>query len=252
MSASLVGRLAPLAALLIVAVVAVILVGPIAQPQAYHDFADQRAWRAIPNLGDVLSNLPFLVVGMVGLWRLRRRSRERGSHFVDDGPIAFALFSGILLTAFGSAFYHWAPSDHTLVWDRLPMAITFMAVVAGVLQDRLSERLGRRSLLPLQLLGLASVVTWAGTGDLRLYFLVQFYPLFAIPMLWWRFPPRTTGTRYLVRALISYGVAKLLELGDGRVFEATGGAVSGHTLKHLAAGWASLELLNWWQRRRRH
>ena len=43
----------------------------IPQNSDYHNFADQRALWGIPHFGDVLSNLPFVLVGFWGLWVCR-------------------------------------------------------------------------------------------------------------------------------------------------------------------------------------
>ena len=45
------------------------------------------------------------------------------------------LFLGIALTGFGSSYYHWDPNDRTLFWDRLPMALSFMAILAIVIGE---------------------------------------------------------------------------------------------------------------------
>jgi len=46
---------------------AALLLPPLKQPQAYHQFADQRTWFGIPNFLNVISNVGFLLVGLVGL-----------------------------------------------------------------------------------------------------------------------------------------------------------------------------------------
>ena len=40
--------------------------GPIAQWASYHAFADARAWLGLPNAQNVLSNLPFALLGLWG------------------------------------------------------------------------------------------------------------------------------------------------------------------------------------------
>src|SRR5690242_13090880 len=82
-----------------------VLVPPIPQDQAYHAFADRRTIFGIPNFGNVISNVPFAGIGIIGL------------RLVHGAP-ARVLFAGVLLTFFGSAYYHLAPSDARLVWDR--------------------------------------------------------------------------------------------------------------------------------------
>ncbi|MEQ8762599.1 MAG: ceramidase domain-containing protein [Planctomycetota bacterium] len=242
-------RLWPIGVLLGITVMALWIVGPIEQSAEYHDFADQRPLGSLPHAQNVLSNLPFLLVGVFGFLTLARRRRDAST--LDDAPIAAALFMGIFLTGSGSAYYHGSPAHATLVWDRLPMTITFMATVALVLQDHFGDRTGRRALLPLLAIGLSSALIWAGTGDLRLYALVQFFPLVAIPLLWWRVPRLTAGLEPLIAALVLYGLAKGLESLDDPIYRASGHWVSGHALKHLVAAWASFELLRYWRDRRR-
>lgn len=225
---------------LIVAVIAcaiVLLSTPrIPQPLDYHHFADTRTFFGVHNALDVLSNVPFLIVGIAGLIVVMRSRAfsdpiERWSYGV--------LFVGVMLTAFGSSWYHLTPDNDTLVWDRLPMAVGFMGLLTAVVAERVSVRAARMLLLPLLVLGCGSVLYWhwtelQGAGDLRLYLLVQFGSLIAIVlMLIVRRAPRG-GTGWLVAGLIAYGAAKGLEAADRTIFD-TGHLVSGHTLKHLAA-----------------
>src|SRR5262249_3910282 len=109
---------------------ALLLVPPIVQSQSYHQFADQRTLLGVPNFWNVVSNLPFIAVGAAGLARFNRH------------PATIALFLGIFLTGFGSSYYHWNPNDGTLFWDRLPMTLFFMAILAGAIEERVSERAG--------------------------------------------------------------------------------------------------------------
>src|SRR6185295_11952077 len=120
--------------IVITAVVAVIalLLPRIPQPQSYHMFADQRGFLGIPNFGDVVSNLPFAVVGLCGLvFLLRSNSDYDPVSFIDrrERWPYLIVFGGLVLTAFGSAYYHLRPGNARLVWDRLPMTIVFMSLV---------------------------------------------------------------------------------------------------------------------------
>ncbi len=238
-------------------IIAVALLPPIPQDPAYHDFADRRRFLGIPNAFNVLSNVPFVLVGALGWTFLLRQGRQRA-----DGPLteswersAFGiLFAGIGLTGFGSAYYHLAPGNVTLFWDRLPLTIVFMSLFAVVIAERIGLAAGRRLLPLLLLVGAGSVLYWllgelSGAGDLRPYGLVQFFPLVAIPLLLLLFPPRYTRGADLVGALAWYALAKLFELLDARIF-ATGGIVSGHTLKHLASAVAMYWILRMVERRR--
>jgi hypothetical protein len=228
---------------------------PLAQPQSYHSFADQRTLLGIPHCLNVVSNLPFLLIGAAGLhFVFRRDAVGPGRPFLtaaERWPYTL-LFLGVGLTAFGSAYYHLDPTNDRLVWDRLPMAVAFMGLFAALLGERLGPGVGRRLLVPLVLLGLGSVLYWhwteqLGRGDLRPYYLVQFYPLLGIPLLLLLFPPRYTGTGWLFAALGWYVLAKFLEHPfDADVYNHLRHVISGHTLKHLAAAagaWALLRML---------
>ena len=210
-----------LAALAAVALVVLAFLPPIPQDPHYHAFADQRRLVGVPHFWNVVSNLPFLAVGAVGLMRFSDLTTR-------------VLFIGIFLTGIGSSYYHLAPDDGTLFWDRLPMTIGFMALLAGAIGERTSARTGVLALWPLLALGLASLMLWRWTGDLRLYGLVQFYPVVALPILYWLFPTYT-GASYLIAAAAIYVLAKLLEHFDVAINGALGGVLSGHTFKHLAA-----------------
>src|SRR5262252_2860766 len=146
------GALILLGGLGLASAAALAAMAPIPQDQSYHAFADARPALGIPNFWNVVSNLPFVAVGAAGLALFRK-----------DAP-ATALFTGFLLTGFGSAYYHVAPDDGTLFWDRLPMTISFMALLAGALGERFGEAAGRRALWPLLALGAASLLWWRWTG----------------------------------------------------------------------------------------
>lgn len=217
-------RLAVLAVLAAVAVVAAFRHAPIPQDQAYHAFADGRALFGLPNVWDVMSNLVFLVVGAYGLRRSPAANR----------PAYLTLCVGVLLVSLGSAYYHQAPSDGTLLWDRLPMTVAFMGLFALLLEERVTTF---KTLPVLVALGIASALYWRETGDLRPYILVQFLPLVLMPVILFLFPRKYLNGRMLMMAVIFYLVAKVLETYDRQVFSSF--VLSGHTLKHLSAGVAS-------------
>ncbi|MFO0808570.1 MAG: hypothetical protein U0746_08105 [Gemmataceae bacterium] len=241
-----------------IAVVAVALLwawvrGPFAQDLAYHDFADQRPLLGIPHCLNVLSNAPFLLVGAAGLAvLLDPRSCRPGGPFrtpVECRPFV-AFFLGVGLTAVGSAYYHLDPTNARLVWDRLPMAVAFMALLAAVLDDRLGPPTGTQLLPFLVLAGLASVWYWDwterhGAGDLRPYYLTQYGTMLALAVLLLVFPPRYSGPGWLFVALAWYLVAKVCEYPFDAAIYSHAGCVSGHTLKHLTAAAATACVLQW-------
>ena len=229
------------------AATAACVVPPIPQNPGYHRFADTRPLASVPNGWAVLSNLPFLVAGLFGLRQVLMARVGGSAPFVESRerwPYAL-FFAGVALTGVGSAYYHWAPDNARLVWDRLPMTIGFMALLAAVVAERVSVTAGIALLPALLLAGAASVVYWYagelhGAGDLRPYALVQFAPAVLIPMTLWLFPARYTRGGYLVGVIAIYGAAKLFEVLDGPIFS-VGHLLSGHTLKHLTAALAA-----WW------
>jgi hypothetical protein len=109
-------------------IAAVFLHSPIPQSLDYHRFADRRTLLGIPNCFNVLSNVIFLVVGVLGLRFLFRgdgASAANSFTYRSERWPYVVFFLGVTLTAFGSAYYHLAPENSRLVWDRLPMAIGF-------------------------------------------------------------------------------------------------------------------------------
>ena len=217
---------------------------PFGQSQGYHRFADQRAFLGVPNFLDVSSNLAFLLVGAAGI----------AFSFSDrTGSLRIAwltFFIGVALVSAGSAYYHVSPNDQTLVWDRLPITLAFMGLLAAVLGESVSERLGRLILAPAVLLGLASVLYWRGFDDVRLYYWIQLLPLLIVPVVLALFPSRYTRRWLLLLALGVYVLAKISEACDAAVFASTGQLFSGHTLKHLLAALSCLVVLAMlWSRR---
>jgi len=222
------------------------------QPLSYHHFADRRSWLGIPNFGDVASNILFLVAGFWGLTFLcRKSSQERFIDARERWPYVF-IFLGLLLTACGSAYYHLAPDNARLVWDRLPMTVVFMPLVAAMIAERVSVKLGLCLVPVLIAVGIGSVLQWhlseqQGAGDLRFYAAVQLYALLAL-LAALLLPPRyTRGSDLLVVAGL-YVLAKICEEADHQIFS-LGSFLSGHTLKHLAAGAAGLGILRMLQKR---
>ena len=213
----------------------------IPQPLAYHSFADHRTFLGVPNFFDVVSNVPFLIVGLWGLVCVAMRAVGRDSAFIvpaERWPYVIPA-AGVVMTCFGSAYYHLAPGNARLVWDRLPMTLGFMSLLSAMLMERVNLRAGLMALGPLLALGLASVVAWyaserRGAGDLRFYLVTQYYTLLLIILILWLFPPRYTRGGDWIVAMGFYVLAKVLEVSDRRIFS-WGHILSGHTLKHLAA-----------------
>jgi hypothetical protein len=205
---------------------------PIPQPLAYHDFADGRAFLGVPNLLNVLSNLGFLIVGLLGFGHcLHNRPREAVWSWTT-------LFAGVTLVCAGSAYYHLAPDNHTLVWDRLPMTVGFMGLLVAVFAEHIEPALDRIALAPAVLVGVLSVVYWSQVDDLRPYFSVQGAALLSVLAALVLYRSRYSHRWLLLAALLTYGLAIASEQLDKQIYALTFQAMSGHTLKHLLAALA--------------
>jgi hypothetical protein len=203
--------------------------GPIPQDPGYHVFADARTCLGLQNFGNVVSNLLFLVVGAAGtLWCLRHPEAGAMRSWT-------VFFAGVALVFFGSAYYHGAPDDDSLVWDRLPMTVAFMGLFTALLSEHMEARLERAVLVPAIVVGIASVYWWKYSGDLRVYVWVQFAPLLAIPFVLAAFPARYTHRYYLLYGLAFYALAKVAEYYDSGFYSLTSSILSGHSLKHMVA-----------------
>jgi hypothetical protein len=242
-------RLSVLVGAVLVAVVITFFLRPIPQNEAYHNFADQRAILGIPHCFDVLSNVFFLIVGLLGtrfVWRDRKDKNAAFARPLERWPYLI-FFVSVALTAFGSAYYHLHPDDRRLVWDRIPIMLSVMALLAATLGERICIRTATWLLGPLLLLGAYSAIYWeqtqaAGHGDLRAYGLAQYGSLLVLLLLVALFPPRYTRGADLLVSLGIYGIAKIFEAADGAIFS-FGGIVSGHTLKHIAAALSAYWIL---------
>jgi hypothetical protein len=240
-------RLYILAAVTLIASAALCFAPRIPLGLGYHDFADRRTILGIPNAFDVLSNGPFFLVGLWGIIFLLRRVNSRAFAESRERIPYFVFFAGVTLTGIGSACYHLAPGNTRLIWDLLPMTLSFVSILDATIVERISTRAGMWLLLPLMALGAASVAYWyigelQGHGDLRFYLFVQFFPVLAIALMIGLFPARYSRTQDLMVAFIFYVLAKLFELLDKPIYS-LGGIVSGHALKHLTAGLACYWIL---------
>lgn len=226
----------------VLSVLAAWLLPPMPQPLEYHDFADDRHLHGIDNFLDVASNAAFVLAGLVGLLVVLRRQTafESGN---ERWPYA-VFFMGVVLTGLGSAYYHLVPDNERLFWDRLPMTIAFMSLIAAQVNDRINPRLGSALLVPMLVVGAASVLYWraterAGAGNVMPYAVLQGYAVVILFLLAWLKPSRYTRGSDVYWVFAGYVLAKLLETFDRQLYD-LGHLASGHTLKHVAAAIAAL------------
>ena len=223
-----------LIALLVCALLAFAL-PPFTQSQSYHHFADERSFFGIARALDVLSNVGFLCAGAWGLAALALRKHGLGS------VMAWSLgvfFLGVLLTAWGSAYYHLAPQDARLVWDRLPMTLAFSGTCGALGCARVSAKAGLMTLGVALCYGIASILVWQSTGNLTPYAVMQFGGLI------WCAVAGVGGKRGVFNlpwgALLGFYVAaKAFEALDTVVYTASAHLVSGHTVKHVLSALAA-------------
>lgn len=228
----------------------------IEQDQSYHSFADDRTWSGIANAANTLSNLPLLVIGILGLvllWRNSAATRTLRFEVPAERHAYGALFGAVAFTGIGSMYYHLAPDDARLVWDRLPISLAFTALLAAMISERIGVKAGTRLLLPLLLFGAGSVLYWRwsalqGAENLVPYGIAQYGSILAIFLLAVMRRSRYTHGGYIFGVLVLYALAKGAEMLDTRIFD-LGHIVSGHTLKHLLAGVAVLLLIRMLQLR---
>ena len=232
------------------------LAPPVPQPEEYHQFADQREYFGIPNFFNVVSNVAFLLVGISGVRFLTRSGSARvGTTFIEPSERApyLVFFASVALIGLGSAYYHLVPDTDRFMWDRLPIAVAIMALLAATLVERVGPRVGG-TLLPLLLaIGAGSVLHWhwseqQGAGNLNFYIVVQFYSILMIVLLAKFFPSRYTRGGDIYALVAWYALAKAAEIADRQVYE-LGNLISGHTLKHLLAAVAVYWVLRMLRRR---
>jgi len=230
------------AALLVAAAIGMLAYGQIPQTPNYHDFADKRPILGVPNSFDALSNVPFFIVGLWGLWAMR------GSQ-LGAARAGYTLFAvGLVLTSLGSGFYHLSPDNFRLVFDRIPIALAAAGLIAGTRAATVAPSQSPGFTITLGIAAIASVLWWyatdlRGKGDLGPYLYIQFAPLVVVP-LWQAIGRDSTRNRLaFAAAIVLYGAAKVAEVEDKAIF-ATLGFMSGHTLKHLLAAGASVALIS--------
>lgn len=213
----------------ILSVLGCFFIKPIHQDQEYHNFADHATLVSLPNFWNVVSNFPFVIIGILGFIKVFSIKDY------DLKPNYLWFFIGIILTGFGSGYYHLNPNDDTLIWDRLPMTISFMSFLSIVIGEFINPILGKKLLYPLLIVGLSSIVYWVVSEDLRMYVLIQFLPILLILVILFLSKNSIHFKKYFWLIIVSYTIAKFLESNDLFIYSSTYKAISGHTLKHFAA-----------------
>lgn len=170
----------------------------------YCNFADKRCICGIPNFGDVISNVIFILAGFYHLLNT--------SYNINTYPYFGFLCIGI---GIGSTYFHWKPNIRTLYWDRLPMIFGMAFII---------NHYSGLNLEHILLHGLFALDYHSLTNDLSIY--VAFQLNMMLFLLWIR------GFSWPV---VLYALAKYFEDNDKKYYLQTG-FISGHTIKHILAG----------------
>jgi len=212
-------------ALALFGVIFVLSCSPIYDPSDVNVYADQRSFLGAPNFFLVAPGILFLIFGLMGLWKLWFK---RSTFLRNIWMIFFLASIGIGL---GSGCYHLDPSDQRLFWDRLSVSTALMALLAGVITEKISLNRAKTIAPLLILAGIGSIFYWGWSGDVRFYWLIQYFSIIALPLLCLCFPMK--GDKYIYGVVIFYVLAKLVEMGDGQIFSLTHQMISGLTFKQL-------------------
>jgi hypothetical protein len=214
----------------------------IPQDLNYHKFADEKILFGIPNFLNVITNLPF---GIIGGWGLRVAMKIREKELQQ---IFITLFIAFVLLMLGSGYYHLAPSNETLVDDRLPMVVLFMSFFSFIIYDYINPAKGYIAFITLNIIGIATVIYWIvtehdGEGDLRWYGLVQFFPIIAILLILILYKSAFNYKKEIILIFLFFGLAKLCESFDREIYNLLSNTISGHSLKHIFVAAAEYEIL---------
>jgi len=236
--------------LFVVSAAILYLLDPIAQDFAYHKFSDCRSFFGINHFMDVISNFPFVVIGLLGIRLANKAYRKKTMIFF---LMTFILFSGVFFTGLGSAFYHYDPNNFSLIFDRLPMTLVFTPFFATIIYDYVDRRIGTVVFYSFITLGIYSIFYWyytelIGLGDLRLYAFVQFFPVVTVPLILLFYKNEHLYSTQIWLVFGAYTIAKICEHFDGYIFDFLG-VISGHTIKHLFSALAVYFIYTIYQKR---
>jgi hypothetical protein len=222
----------------------------IPQPLQYHQFADRHTCFGTTGCFDISTNALFVLAGLAGLYFLSSEPGRRAFINPQEAIPYRLFFFASTLVGLGSGYYHLAPDNSRLVWDRAAISLAMMSWLAAIICERVNLAAGLRLLPLMYTAGLASAIYWGwsesnGIGDLRPYGVIQFYPMVLIPLMLWLYPARYSGDGDILTVLGLYLLALLCDFTDHQIAALTG-MVSGHTVKHaiaaLAVYWVVIRL----------
>ncbi len=128
------------------------------------------------------------------------------------------------------------------------MAVAFAGLIGMAVCERVSQRAGWPAAWFVLTTGLLSAEIAQETGNVLPWALVQFGGMALVLTLALSRPISGAVGLRLGWVIAAYVLAKVFELADQPIYEATQGVISGHTLKHLCAALAALPVLTALQR----
>lgn len=202
-------------------------------------FADLRTLCGIHNIGDVLSNLSFMVVGFYAIAHLiKNDSRDINMWLIALGSLAVGL---------GSAYYHANPSNNRLLWDRLPMSIVFSGIFMYSVNalDLIKKVNYKVASLAYLLFSVSTVLIWyvgfkTHINLIAPYVFLQFGGMVLIITLsvMALFEKKIQLAKTLFAIIFCYAIAKVFEHFDFQIFTMLNHLISGHSIKHLVSALA--------------
>ena len=221
------------------------LLSPIYQPAEYTEFADTRTFKwigiSIPNFMDVITNLPYLIFGLIGLaliyFRKKYLSKNLFCHLL-------VIFIGLVITSIGSSYFHLVLDKLSLFIDRIGIAIVISGILGLVIYQKLNQKLSVIYSIIFLLILMVSNYYWYLTNDLAPWSIAQVLGIVIVFVLGFKsnidlkFP---TINYWLIITL--YLIAKICEFSDNFFFEITNNIISGHSIKHLISSLAAIPIL---------
>lgn len=204
---------------------------PTQDNSSYFNFAGERSH-------NVFSNFPFLIIGILGIYTFGKKN------FKNNFRVSGYIFSiGVVVTAFGSGYFHYNPDPATLFWDRLAMAISFSGMLGMITTDRIIPQLKTGFVYMILFLSVLSVINWSfGNHDLRPYLILQFVGGFYVLLAAVCTPSNILQNKKIYLSLFFYVLAKFFELYDQQILDLVN-VTNGHSLKHLSAAVSAFLLL---------
>lgn len=208
----------------------------------YHNFADQRTWLQIPCIMDVLSNLPFFLMGICGIVVLRRSILQE-HRYASIRDMYLLFFYGLIMTGVCSSAYHLQANNQSLWLDRMGMSVAFAGMLGMAVANRISLRAGKAAVYTTLIVAPISLWVWQTTGNLAPWGVLQLGGMIIVFTLAFLKEVHGQPRLPLMYIILWYALAKILEIADHQVFALTGGWISGHSLKHIAASLAALPVI---------